>query len=78
MVKKQLKGEGYGDLINHIIETLKNANKKSRFFNQREIDIEVIFSVLNGLIDPTKALKDLGPYAIDLVPVFPLTAISAY
>jgi hypothetical protein len=54
MVKKQLKGEGYGDLINHIIETLKNANKKSRFFNQREIDIEVIFSVLIGLMDPSE------------------------
>jgi hypothetical protein len=64
IVKKRLKAEGYDDLIIHIIETLKNANKNSPFFNQHEIDIEVIFSVLNGLMDPTKALKELGPYAI--------------
>jgi hypothetical protein len=63
-VKVRLKEEGYGDLIQHITETLEKANFDNRFFNQGEIDIEVIFSVLSGLSNPIKGLKDLGPYAI--------------
>jgi hypothetical protein len=60
----RLKKEGYEDLIQDITETLEKANRDNRFFNQGEIDIEVIFSVLNGLSNPTKALKEIGPYAI--------------
>lgn len=60
----RLKKEGYEDLIQDITETLKKANLDNRYFNEGEIDIEVIFSVLDGLSHPTKALKDLGPYAI--------------
>src|SRR5215204_6034322 len=62
----RLEAEGYGELIHHITETLERANQGSRFFNQGEIDIEVIFSVLNGRIDPETALMELGPFAIYL------------
>ena len=63
-IKVRLEKEGHLSLLQHITDTLENANRDNRFFNQGEIDIEVIFSVLNGLAHPTKALKDLGPYAI--------------
>jgi SIR2-like domain len=55
----------YHDLSKHIVDTLVKANKSSKFFfNKREIDIEVLFSVLNALTNHTSKLKDLGPYAI--------------
>jgi hypothetical protein len=63
-VNARLEKEGYGQLIRHITDTLEHANRDSRFFNQGEIDIEVIFSVLNGRINPVKTLKELGPFAI--------------
>jgi hypothetical protein len=68
-VKVRLMKKGYGNLIQQVISILGKANmrirkKDNRFFNEGEIDIEVIFSVLNGLSNPIKALKDLGPYAI--------------
>jgi hypothetical protein len=66
-VKVRLKEEGYGDLIQHITETLEKANFDNRFFNQGEIDIELIFSVLSGLSNPIKGLKDLGPYAVSFI-----------
>jgi hypothetical protein len=46
--------EGYEDLIQHITEILEKANLNNRYFNECEIDIEVIFSVLNGLSNPIK------------------------
>ena len=51
-------------MIQHITEILEKANLNNRYFNECEIDIEVIFSVLNGLSNPIKVLKELGPYAI--------------
>ena len=42
-------------------QTLNN-----RFFNPGEIDLEVIFSVLNARAHHINALRDLGPYAIYL------------
>ncbi len=63
-IMTRLQKEGYEDLIKHVKATLKKANLRNRYFNKSEIDIEVIFSVLNGLSNPTRALKDLGPYAI--------------
>ena len=35
----------YGKFLDHLEDTLKNANSNSRFFNQGEIDIEVVFSI---------------------------------
>jgi selenophosphate synthase len=58
------KVRGYGKLLDHIQDTLKKANIDSRFFNQGETDLEVIFSILNSRIDPVDALKNLGPYSI--------------
>jgi hypothetical protein len=63
-IKQRLGEQGYGDLIKHIVNVLEDANLDHRFFNEGEIDIEVIFSVLNGLLSPRKALEELGPYAI--------------
>jgi hypothetical protein len=63
-IKVQLEKKGYKSLIQHVTDTLENANQNNRFFEENEVDIEVIFSVLNGLAHPVKALKDLGPYAI--------------
>lgn len=66
VVINRLEQEGYGDLIHHIIDTLESSNLGYRFFNQGEIDIEVIFSVLNGRLDNTNSLKELGPFGIYL------------
>jgi hypothetical protein len=63
-IKERLGQQGYGDRIKHIVSILEDANRVHRFFNEGEIDIEVIFSVLNGLLSPRKALDGLGPYAI--------------
>ena len=57
---------GYGNILDYITETLNNANKDNQFFEEGEIDIEVILSVLNGIINPIESLKNLGPYAIYL------------
>jgi hypothetical protein len=65
-VNARLEGEGYGDLIRHITNTLERANQNSRFFNQGEIDIEVIFSVLNGRTNPVRTLKESGPFTIHM------------
>lgn len=63
-IKQRLGEREYGDRIKHIVSVLEDANRVHRFFNEGEIDIEVIFSVLNGLFSPRKALEELGPYAV--------------
>jgi hypothetical protein len=65
-VNNELRKNGYGELLQHIEDTLNKANKHHRFFNSGEIDIEVIFSILNARIDHISTLKYLGPYAIYL------------
>ena len=53
---------GYGELVQHILDTLNDSG----LFKERELDIEVIFSVLNGRINHKKTMNALGPYAIYL------------
>jgi hypothetical protein len=56
----KLSSSGYGGLIQHIIDTLYYSGS----FEKREIDIEVIFSVLNSRVNHENTMKHLGPYAI--------------
>jgi len=63
-VNAKIRSRGYGKLLNHIEDTLKKANSDARFFNQGEIDLEVVFSILNSRVDQVNAVKDLGPYSI--------------
>jgi hypothetical protein len=63
-VNAKIISRGYGKLLDHIQDTLKKANSDSRFFNQGETDIEVVFSILNSRTEPVDALKNLGPYSI--------------
>jgi hypothetical protein len=63
-VNTKIRNRGYGELLDHIENTLKNANMDSKFFKQGEMDMEVILSILNSRIDPVNTLKDLGPYSI--------------
>jgi excinuclease UvrABC nuclease subunit len=65
-VTDKLINKGYGDILEHTIETLKTANQESIFFNQGEVDLEVIFSILNSRTDHIKTIKELGPYPIYL------------
>lgn len=58
----RLTDAGYGELVQHIIDTLNNSG----LFKERELDIEVIFSVLNGRVNHKNTMKALGPYAIYL------------
>src|ERR687895_1963913 len=64
-VKAKLIQDNHADLLQHIITILTDADKDHRFFCGT-IDLEVILSVLNGIMDPLHSLKDLGPYAIYL------------
>jgi hypothetical protein len=64
-VKEVLIEHGYVDVLINIHETLKEANVGSTYFaNESEIDIEVILSVLDLLVEPSTALNTLGPSAI--------------
>ena len=55
-----------GDVLNHVCVVLHKANKKGEFFNEGEIDIEVILSVLNARANHINALEESGPYSIYL------------
>ena len=62
---------GYGQIKKHIVETLSRANNRmdagSRFFaNDEDIDLEVIMSVMDFLLEPATTLQRLGPVAIYL------------
>jgi hypothetical protein len=65
-VNKELARRGYGDVLNHVCDVLHKANKKGKFFNEGEIDIEVTLSVLNARANHINALKESGPYSIYL------------
>jgi hypothetical protein len=65
-VNKELETEGYGDVLNNIINVLDRANKEGQFLNEGEIDIEVTLSILNARANHINALKKSGPYSIYL------------
>ena len=64
--KYELKKNGYGDVLKEIEARLKSANETYQFFNDREIDLEVILSILNANTDYKSALKEMGPFTIYL------------
>lgn len=70
-VNDKLTEKGYSHITRHIVETLSNANNRmnarSRFFaDDEEIDLEVIMSVMDFLLDRNTILQHLGPVAIYL------------
>jgi hypothetical protein len=65
-VKDELKKNGYGDVLMEIEERLESANHNYQFFNEGEIDLEVILSILNANTDYGIVLKETGPFTIYL------------
>ncbi|MGA9844777.1 MAG: hypothetical protein WBP64_19100 [Nitrososphaeraceae archaeon] len=65
-VKDALKKNGYGDVLKEIEARLESVNRNYKFFNEGEIDLEVILSILNANTDYKRALKETGPFAIYL------------
>jgi hypothetical protein len=67
-VDNELDKSDYGPVKKHIVETLSRANSRmvdSRFFeSEEEIDLEVIISVIDFLLDPNTTLQRLGPVAM--------------
>jgi hypothetical protein len=62
---------GYNCIKKHILRTLTRANNRmdagSRYFaNNEEIDLEVIMSVIDFLLEPSITIQHLGPVAIYL------------
>ncbi len=64
--KRSLEERGYGDVLKEIERRLESANHNYQFFNEGEIDLEVILPILNANTDHTNALKEVGPFAIYL------------
>jgi hypothetical protein len=65
-VKDELKKKGYKDVLKEIEGRLESANQNYQFFNEGEIDLEVILSILNANTNYKDALKEVGPFAIYL------------
>lgn len=65
-VRKELDKRGYENMFGKITRRLESADRKHRFFNEGEIDLEVILSILNATVNRMGALKELGPFAIYL------------
>ncbi|WXG47714.1 MAG: SIR2 family protein [Candidatus Atabeyarchaeum deiterrae] len=60
-VKARLEKEG----LDHALELIDSVERQlvRSGYEQREVDIETVFSVLNGLLRPQRALKEAGPFA---------------
>ncbi len=65
-IKERISKSDYGEIWKHIETILDSSNTNNRFFNSGEIDLEVIYSILNARAHHFDALRDLGPYAIYL------------
>ena len=63
-VIKKLEKEGYYEPISNIVKIIKSKNKNHQYYYDNEIDIEVIFTIINKEINRIESLKELGPYAI--------------
>ena len=74
--KDELKKNGYGDVLTQIEARLESVNKNHQFFNEREIDLEVILSILNASTDYKGALKEMGPFTIYLSAFADITKLS--
>jgi hypothetical protein len=58
--------KGFKDVLKDIDGGLESANQNYQFFNEGEIDLEIILSILNANTDCKDALKEVGPFAIYL------------
>ncbi len=58
--------KGFKDVLKDIDGRLESANQNYQFFNEGEIDLEIILSILNANTDYKDALKEVGPFAIYL------------
>jgi hypothetical protein len=65
-VKDALKKKEYKEVLKDIDGRLESVNQNYQFFNEGEIDLEVILSILNANADYKDALKEVGPFAIYL------------
>jgi SIR2-like domain len=65
-VKVKLEEKGYKNVFEDVIGILEKANQNYPFFNNDEIDLEMILTVLKSTVNHKNALKKLGPYAIFL------------
>lgn len=63
-VTERLRSEGFGHIVDHIYDVLKRKNQEYRYYQDNEIDIEVILSILNRCVTHNESLKELGPYAL--------------
>lgn len=65
-VKKKLEEKGYENVFEDVIGILEKTNQNYQFFNNDEIDLEMILTILKSRVNHKNALKELGPYAIFL------------
>lgn len=50
--------------FDQLLSDIKKHLVTSRLYNEEEIDIEITFTILNALANPTNSLKELGPFAV--------------
>jgi SIR2-like protein len=65
-IEKEFEHTEIGDFIRYIRNRIEIANGSYEFFSPDEIDLEVIFSILNAAPNHESTLKELGPYAVYL------------
>ena len=58
-----LREEGYGNTVDHIYDALFRKNQNYRYYQNDEIDMEIILSILNRCVTHNDSLE-LGPYAV--------------
>jgi SIR2-like domain len=69
-VKSVIGNAGYGDLWGHVYDSLKEASKKSDgyFTSEDEVDMEVVLSVIDFIMDPVAKAMELGPSLLYALP----------
>jgi hypothetical protein len=65
-VKEKIEEKGYENAFEDVIGILEKTNQTYQFFNNDEIDLEQILTILKSRVNHKNALKELGPYAIFL------------
>ena len=63
-VLKKLESTKYSDVVKEILEKLSIKNEGCKYYDNDEIDIEVILSLLKKSVNPYESIKNLGPYAV--------------
>ncbi|HEY6536304.1 MAG TPA: SIR2 family protein [Candidatus Nitrosocosmicus sp.] len=60
----ELEKNGFKNILDQIINKLKEKNDDHDIYSEDEINIELILSIMLNTVDPKNALKNLGPYAL--------------